>query len=80
MRKGVVAMEVMELAFQHGFGWEREDEFIVNHPLLPESKQTSKQKGEDPSTNPWEPVQEPSAHSLMVFHSSWKGGGRKLCA
>lgn len=63
MRKGVVAMEVIELAFQHGFGWEREDEFIVNHPLLPESKQTSKQKGEDPSTNPWDL---PSAHSLMI--------------
>lgn len=56
-------MEVMELAFQHGFGWEREDEFIVNHPLLPESKQTSKQKGEDPSANPWDL---PSAHSLMI--------------
>lgn len=65
MRKGAVAIEGDGIGFSTRLWLEREDKLTVNHPLLPESKQTSKQ-GADPSANPWEPAREPSAHSLMT--------------
>ena len=38
MRKGIVAMKIMEMAFQHNFGWRREGNLINHDPSLNNKK------------------------------------------
>ena len=38
MREGIVAMKIMEMAFQHNFGWRREGNLINHDPFLNNKK------------------------------------------
>ena len=55
MRKDIVAMKIMEMVFQHNFGWGREGNLINHGPSLSlKKKKNTKRNKRDFITGPWE--------------------------